>query len=304
MNATGERVALAAFFAGSILAGGNGVGVRFSNRELAPLWGAGLRFALAAALLLAVMMAFKLAVPRGQALAGAVVFGALNFGGAFALAYYALVRMHAGFGQFVLALVPLATLLLAVLQRQERFRVGALGGALVALAGVAVMSREPLRGSVPVLSLLAAVGSALCFAQAAVVVRRFPPVHPVTLNAIGMATGALLLVIGSMVAGDPIVLPERAATWVAIGYLVVAGSSLVFVLYLVVLRYWAASRAAYTFVLIPVITLVLSAWLDDEPVGIGLVLGGSLVLTGVYVGALRRANEPAPPPTRAVGDAI
>jgi len=62
----------------------------------------------------------------------------------------------------VLALVPLATLLLAVLQRQERFRVGALGGALVALAGIAVMSREPLRGSVPVLSLLAAVGSALC----------------------------------------------------------------------------------------------------------------------------------------------
>jgi drug/metabolite transporter (DMT)-like permease len=125
----------------------------------------------------------------------------------------------------------------------------------------------------------------------------------VTLNAVGMATGALLLVVGSMVAGEPIVLPERAATWVAIGYLVVAGSALVFVLYLLVLRYWAASRAAYTFVLIPVITLVLSAWLDDEPVGIGLVLGGSLVLTGVYVGALRRANEPAPP-TRAVGDAI
>jgi drug/metabolite transporter (DMT)-like permease len=79
---------------------------------------------------------------------------------------------------------------------------------------------------------------------------------------------------------------------------------LVFVLYLVVLRYWAASRAAYTFVVIPVITLLLSAWLDDEPIGIGLVLGGSLVLTGVYVGALRRARSPAPPPTRAVGDAI
>jgi len=304
MNATSERVALAAFFSGSILAGGNGVGVRFSNRELAPFWGAGFRFALAAALLLAVMAALKLAVPRGQALAGAVVFGALNFGGAFALAYYALVRMHAGFGQLVLALVPLATLLLAVLQRQERLRIGALGGALIALAGVAVMSREALRGSVPPLSLLAAVGSALCFAQAAVIVRRFPPVHPVTLNAFGMATGALLLVIGSTLAGEPVELPKRAATWAAIGYLVVAGSALVFVLYLVVLRYWAASRAAYTFVVIPVITLILSAWLDDEPIGIGLVLGGSLVLTGVYVGALRRARSPASPPTRAVGDAI
>jgi hypothetical protein len=39
-----EQVALASFITGSLLAGGNAVGVRFSNRELAPLWGAGLRF--------------------------------------------------------------------------------------------------------------------------------------------------------------------------------------------------------------------------------------------------------------------
>ena len=37
----GERVALAAFVTYTVLAGGNAVGVRFSNRELAPLWGAG-----------------------------------------------------------------------------------------------------------------------------------------------------------------------------------------------------------------------------------------------------------------------
>jgi len=291
MSPTSERVALAAFFAGAIVAGGNGVGVRFSNRELEPFWGAGFRFALAAALLLAVMAVFRLSIPRGEALVGAIVFGALNFGGAFALAYYALVRIHAGFGQLLLALVPLATLLLAVLQRQERLRVAALAGALVALAGIAIMSREALRGTVPLLSVLAAVGSALCFAQAAVVVRRFPPVHPVTLNALGMAVGALLLVVTSIAAGEQIELPDRTATWLAIAYLVVAGSALVFVLYLVVLRYWEASRAAYTFVVVPVVTLILSAWLDDEPIGVGLLLGGSLVLTGVYVGALRRSRS-------------
>jgi hypothetical protein len=47
----GERVALTAFLSYTALAGGNAVGIRFSNRELAPLWRAGLRFALAAALL-------------------------------------------------------------------------------------------------------------------------------------------------------------------------------------------------------------------------------------------------------------
>jgi drug/metabolite transporter (DMT)-like permease len=290
LNAEGERVALASFVTMSVLAGGNAVAIRFSNRELDPLWGASLRFALAAALLLMAMATLRLAVPRGRALFGAVVYGTLTFGAAFALAYYALVEIHAGFGQTLLALVPLATLLLAVAQRQERLRAGAVIGALIALVGVAVMSQAPLRESLPLLSLLAALGAALCFAEGAILVRWFPPVHPVTINAIGMATGAGLLAVGSVLVGEAISLPERGETWAAIGYLVVVGSVVVFVLYVVVLRSWAASRAAYEFVLIPVVTLALSAWLDDEPIGFGLVFGGLLVLAGVYVGALRTAD--------------
>jgi drug/metabolite transporter (DMT)-like permease len=294
MNAEGERVALASFVVMSVLAGGNAVAIRFSNRELDPLWGAALRFTLAAAILLAAMAALRLSFPRGRALTGAVLYGALTFGVAFALAYYALVRIHAGFGQTLLALVPLATLLLAVAQRQERVRAAALVGALIALAGVALMSEAPLRESLPLLSLLAAIGSAVCFAEGAILVRWFPPVHPVTINAVGMGTGAALLALGAIAFGETISLPQRGETWAAIGYLVGVGSVVVFVLYVVVLRYWSASRAAYEFVLIPVVTLVLSAWLDDEPVRVDLVLGGLLVLVGVYVGALR-PSEPATP---------
>jgi drug/metabolite transporter (DMT)-like permease len=303
MAADRERMVLAAFFTNAVLAGGNAVGIRFTNRELAPLWGAGLRFSLAAAMLLAVMAVLRLALPRGRALAGALLYGVFNFGGAFALAYYGLVRVHAGLGQTLLALVPLATLLLVVAWRQERLRAAAVAGTLLALAGIAVMSRAPLREAVPLLSMLAIVGSALCFAQAAVLVRRFPRLHPVAMNAVGMTAGAALLVAGSAVAGESIVLPRRAATWAALGYLVLVGSVVVFVLYLVVLRYWTASRAAYLFVLIPFVTVVLSVWLDDEPVGAGLVFGGLLVLAGVYVGALRPARVPpaapvVPPPAK------
>jgi drug/metabolite transporter (DMT)-like permease len=289
MTEGGERRALVSFVAGAVLAGGNAVAVRFSNRELPPLWGAGLRFALAAVLLLVVMAAMRQGFPRGRALTGALLYGALNFGGAFALAYYALIRLHAGLGQTLLALVPLATLLIAVAQRQERFRISAVVGAVLSLAGVGVLWGASVGESLPLLSLLAALGAVLCFAQAAVVIRRFPTLHPVTMNAVGMAAGAALLVGGSVLAGESFTLPEQAATWLAIAYLVPVGSVAVFVLYLVVLRYWVASRAAYAFVLIPFITVVLSVWLLDEPVGPGLVIGGLLVLAGVYVGALRPA---------------
>jgi drug/metabolite transporter (DMT)-like permease len=174
MTADRERVALAAFVTAAVLAGGNAVSIRFSNRELAPLLGAGLRFSLAAALLGAVMVVFNLKPPRGRALTGAVLYGLLNFGAGLALAYYALVRLHAGFVQMPLALVPLVTLLLAVVQRQERLHLAAVGGTLLAVAGVAVLSRAPLRESLPLLSVLATLGSALCIAEAAVLVRRFP----------------------------------------------------------------------------------------------------------------------------------
>jgi drug/metabolite transporter (DMT)-like permease len=296
-----ERLVLAAFIAVSVLAGGNAVGVRFSNRELDPLWGAGLRFSLAAIVLLAIMAMLRLRFPRGRALTGALLFGLLNFAGAFALAYYALLHVHAGFGQILLALVPLLTLLLAVLQRQERLRLAAVVGTLLALAGVALMSRAPLQEEVPLLAVLAAIGGALCFAEAAVLVRRFPTIHPVTMNAVAMATGVAVLLAGSLIVGERIQLPQRAATWVALGYLVAVGSVVVFVLYLFVLRYWTASRAAYTFVLIPVVTVLLSAWLDDEPIRMGLVLGGLLVLAGVYIGALRPAEQPSAQPAASKG---
>ena len=239
------------------------------------------------------MAVMRLTFPRNRALLGVLLYGTLIFGGAFSFAYYALVRIHAGLGQTLLALVPLATLLLAVLQRQERLRLPAFVGTLLSIAGIGVISGLSGSESVPVLSLLAVLGAVLCFAQATVLVRHFPPVHPVTANAVGMATGAAILVALSLLLGESIALPERGATWLALAYMVVLGSGPVFVLYLVVVRLWSASRAAYTFVLIPVVTVLLSAWIDDEPIGAGLVLGGLLVLAGVYVGALRPAASAA-----------
>jgi drug/metabolite transporter (DMT)-like permease len=292
-----ERIALAAFLAEATLAGGNAVGVRFSNRELDPLWGAGLRFLFAAALLATVMAALRLGLPQGRALLGTLTYGLLVFGGAFGFAYYALVHLHAGLGQTLLALVPLVTLLLAVGQRQERLRAAAVLGTLLALSGIALISGISGRESVPFVSVLAVLGAVFCFAQGTVVVRRFPAVHPVTLNAVGMAIGALALILASLLLGESIAWPRKGETWIALAYMIAVGSGIVFVLYAVVIRLWSASRAAYAFVITPVVTVLLSAWLDDEPITAGLVLGGVLVLAGVYVGALRPAEESAFEPT-------
>ncbi|GAA2136718.1 DMT family transporter [Glycomyces algeriensis] len=298
-----DRTGLVLFTAASLLAGANSVGIRFSNRELDPLWGAGLRFGAAAVLLLAIMAARRLPMPRGKALAGAAAFGMLNFGIPFALAYYALVHVHAGLAQTLLSLVPLVTLLLSVSEHQERFQAQLLIGTVLAVTGVAVIAQAPIRGEVPVPALLAVLGAVLSFSQASILVHRLPTLHPVTVNAVGMATAAAALLAGSLAAGDQWVLPERAETWWAIAYLVLAGSVLLFILYVQLIDRWGPSRSSYAFVVIPVVTIMLSAWLDDEPLTWSLLIGGPLVLLGVYLGALRRhGNTPADPPaTSGVG---
>jgi drug/metabolite transporter (DMT)-like permease len=111
-----------------------------------------------------------------------------------------------------------------------------------------------------------------------------------------MTTGALVLVALSVIGGEAIAVPQQAETWLALAYMVVIGSGVVFVLYVVVVRLWSASRAAYGFVITPVVTVLLSGWLDDEPITAGLVVGGVLVLVGVYVGALRQAPATAQAP--------
>lgn len=288
MNTSRPRLIALAFLLETILAGANGVAIRFSNRELAPLWGAGLRFTLAAIIIFGIMLALKLPPPRGRLLRGAMLFGLLQFAGAFGFFYVALVQIHAGVGQTLLALVPLATLLLAVAQRQERFSTSAVAGTLLGLAGIALIYFDPGRDPIPPLALILVLASVLCFAQALVLVRRLGTIHPVSLNAVGMVIGALVLLTASILLGEPKISPTRAETWAALAYVVVFGSVIVFLLHVFVAQHWNASRASYVMVTIPLVTIALSSWLDQEPVTAVFLLGGLLVLGGVYIGALRQ----------------
>ncbi len=288
MEMRGENLALPAFLITALLGGGNAVAIKFSNAELDPIWGATLRFGLAAILMLAILAVKREKFPRGRAFAGAVVYGLLAFGAAFALGFYALVELEAGFAMVLMATVPLLTMLLAVLQRQEKMRPEALVGSVVAVVGIAVMVGLSFSSSVPVLPVLAMLAGSALIAEATIIVRWFPGVSPIALNAVGMSAGSLVLVALTLIVGNTIALPTQPETWTALSYMVLIGTGVVFNLYLFVLEYWEASRAAYGFLLTPPITILLSTWLLGETVSTSLLVGGALVVAGVYFGALRR----------------
>ncbi|HYU56673.1 MAG TPA: EamA family transporter, partial [Actinomycetota bacterium] len=235
----------------------------------------------------------RMGFPRGRELAGAALFGVLSFGAFFSFVYLGLEGLPAGAASVVMASVPLVTFVAAVLHRLERFRWRTLGGALVAIGGIAVMFGGGTSGELPLLRIGSLLAAAICSAEAAVVAKRYRSVPPVVMNGVGMAVGALMLLGLTLAFREPLVAPSSRGTWVALLYLVFLGSIATFITYLFVLRRWTATGASYAFVMAPIAAVVLAAWIEHEPVTSSLVAGGALVLVGVYVGALSHGRRPA-----------
>lgn len=286
-----DRSTLAAFLVAVFIGGTNFVAVRFSNESLDPFYGAALRFGAAALLLYVVAVIRRTPLPKGRALVGASLYGFLGFGVAYAALYYALVGLPAGTASVFLAVVPLLTLLLAVLHRQERFTArGAIGG-ILAIAGIALLSAGSLRGDLEPIYLLASLFGSLAVAESSVLVKAFPRWDPITTNAVGMTAGTIFLALVSLLAGERWALPADTSTWFVLAWLVVAGSVGLFVLFLFIIGRWTASASVYVLTLMPVVAVSLGALLLDEAVTFSLIAGGAIVLAAVYIGALSQPKE-------------
>ncbi|MBD0328622.1 MAG: EamA family transporter [Thermoleophilia bacterium] len=292
-NGQVDGVTLGAFVGTVVIGGSNFVAVKVTVDELDPLYGAAARFFLAGLVFLAILVAMRVPLPRGHALAGAAVYGALGFGIAYALMYIALVELTAGVASVLMATVPVLTLLLAALQRMEPITLRGLAGGALAVAGIAVLSARSLGGDIPFRYLLAALVAPIVIAEAAIVAKRFPKTHPVGTNVVGMFVGAALLAATSLALGEAWTLPRDGATWIASAWLVAAGSVGLFWLFLFVVQRWTASASTYSLPLMPVVAIGLAAVLADEGIGWLEAAGGLLVIAGAYVGVLRRERRPA-----------
>jgi len=300
-------------FLGVVFLGGiNGTAIKITNLELGPFWGATLRFGLASLIFFALVLVRRVPLPRGRRLAGSMLYGLLAFGMTFALVSWALVTAPAGIAQIVLALVPLLTLGFAAAVGLERLRLQNVAGAVIALGGIILVFADQIGSSVPIPQLLALVLAAASLSAGNVVVKRFPRSEPTANNAVGMGTGALLLLALAAVFGDSFVVPRLTETWLALGYLVIVGSVVVFTLFLYVIARWTASATSYSMLLMPLVAVVVAAVRFGEPITLPVIGGGALVMAGVYIGAFaptlarplpglfkrapRTHNAPAGPP--------
>jgi drug/metabolite transporter (DMT)-like permease len=279
-------VAVLAVFAAVVLIGGtNFVAVRFSNRELPPFWGAGFRFALAGVLLVGIARWRHIPLPLGSAFPGVALLGVLNFGLAYAFAYWGLLQAPSAMAATLVALVPLMTFFMTTALGMERFRWSGVGGGAIALAGVALVFVDQLSATVPLPALAALFLQAIAVAVSTVLLKRLPRADPIGTNAVAMLCGAALLLVISLVARESPTIPSRPEVWAAFVYLVTLGGIGLFVGVVFIVRRWTASASAYVTVLFPVVAVAVGAILAGELVSVQFVAGAFLVMVGTYAGA-------------------
>ncbi len=281
-----DNKVLAAFILVILLGGSNSVAIRFSNLELAPFWGAFLRFAPAAFVFWMIFLVRKMELPSLRDSSVIALNGFLSSGASFALLYWALQTVPVSLATVVISTSPLFTLTLAVLHRLEKFRVQALIGGIIAFTGIAIaVNAQP--GSVEFLpGIFALVASALIAAEGNVIFKMVSlKSDPIIINALSMSSGALFLVSASFFAHEAWVLPSAPKVWGALVYLILGGSVVMFYMFVYVLSKWTASAASYAILFFPLIATSLAAWLAKETVTLPFILGGLLVLLGVWVGA-------------------
>ena len=270
--------------------GANAVAVRQTVLELDPLWAAAFRFGVAGSILVALAVASRQPRPNWPMVKGSAVYGAIGFAASFACINIGLHDVPGGTGSVLVAMAPLMTLGLAVAQGQERFNVQALVGAVVAVAGVAIVFIDQLETAVPLGSLVLVLIGAGCISEAGIIARGMPRNDPFWINAIGMLVAFAILLPASLVAGDAWILPSRTTTTVALVYLIVFGSVIAFSLVVYALRRLPASVVAYTTLLFPLVGVTVATVLTGERFSPSFVVGGAVMVLGVYLGAFRRAR--------------
>ena len=286
-----DRVTLAAFVGFVLIAGAVSVAIRLGSFELPAFWAATLRYAMAVPIFGALAIARHIPFPRGANLLGALLFS-LTFVISTALLYVGVSGSSASMGAMAFAVTPLVTLALAATIGLERFTLRGVVGALVAAAGMVVVLGDQLGAAVPLPALLALGGAMLFASLTTVVIKRLPPGDPIAANAVGGVFVLPILIALSLLAHESWALPSRPETWLALLFLVVCGTVLLFPLALFIIGRWTASGYSYTNLFKPLAAVALAAIILGEPVRLTFVLGAALVLVGVWVGAFSARSVP------------
>lgn len=273
--------------------------IRVGVREVPPFLLAGMRFILAGVILYAWMRTKGTASPTSREWTAASLLAVLIFVLDYGLLFWAERRVPSGIAAVMMATIPAFMALSEILFLGTQKLTVRLAFALaVGIGGVAVLvSRSLSLGEVPIdTSGASALVAAISWSLAAALTRKMPlPASKPMSSAAQMLSGGILLTLVSGVLGEfhefHLQTVSRGA-WIALAYLVIAGSIVAFTAYVWLLHYESPTKVGTYAYVNPVVAVAVGYFLGGETVGPRTLLGTVLVLISVVVLTTPSARRP------------
>jgi drug/metabolite transporter (DMT)-like permease len=265
--------------------------IRVGVREVPPLLLAGMRFFSAGIVLYVWMRAKGTPSPSLRQWGSVTALATMIFVCDYGLLFWAEKRVPSGIAAVILATIPVFIAISEILVlRTQRLTVRLGFALLLGLAGVAVlMSRTVGLGEKPVdtLGAMALIASAVSWSIASVLSRKLPqPESKVMSSGAQMLAGGLLLFVAAAMFGEfrgfQVPAVSRGA-WMALLYLIVAGSIVGFTAYVWLLHYESPTKVGTYAYVNPVVAVLVGYFLGGEALGARTVAGTMLVLVSVIV---------------------
>jgi len=279
--------------------------IRVGVAEVPPLLFAALRFTAAGLLVYGWAVATKERSPHGREWPSVLLLAFLIFLVDYGLLFWAEQRVPSGIAAVILATIPaFMALSEIIILRTQKLTVRLAIALLLGIAGVAVlMSRSSSLGGllgaaapVDTSGAVALIIAALCWSIAAALARKLPlPASKVMSSGAQMLAGGIMLAVVSIARGElPAFHPSKvcASAWIALFYLIFAGSIAGFTAYVWLLHHESPTKVGTYAYVNPVVAVILGYWLGGEPLGPRTVIGALCVLLSVVSITSMRSKAP------------
>jgi len=265
--------------------------IRVGVEEVPPFLLAAMRFLIAGLALCAWTLARGERGPSGREWVSVALVAFLIFAMDYGLVFWAEQRVASGLTAVMMATIPAFMALGEIfILGTQRLTVRLVAALLIGLGGVGVlMSRSLDLGGAPIdrMGALALIVGAVSWSIASALTRMLPmPVSKVVSSGAQMFLGGVFLAVISCVLGEyrnfRVGNVSRGA-WIALAYLIVAGSIIAFTAYVWLLHRESPTKVGTYAYVNPVVAVVLGYFLGGEELGMRAILGTVFVLISVVV---------------------
>ncbi len=281
--------------------------IRVGVHEVPPFLLAAMRFLAAGLALYSVMMFRGERPPTARQWMSVAVIAFLIFVVDYGLLFWAEQRVPSGVAAVMMATIPVFMALSEIIfLRTQKLTLRLALALLIGIAGVAVlMSRSLSLGGPPIdrRGAIALIIGAMSWSVASALTRKLQlPPSKVMSSGAQMLTGGVLLTCASGALGEfrnfhPLLVSRMA--WIALLYLIVAGSIIGFTAYVWLIHRESPTKVGTYAYVNPVVAVIIGYFIGGETLGMRTIVGTLFVLVSVVV--ITTTRKPAPVAAKAAG---